>query len=134
MKFGTYMFEAKKVPGFDFDLFRVKPEVGRRMPPKADMYSNIAIFGDNVTARIHPDWISQSDLGPAWRTNDNYNVRWEVLCATQPESPSRTTRLHGRRRPQKPRNLAKQHPLRRTRPLHMPTMQRTTRKKRTLMV
>jgi hypothetical protein len=48
------------------------------------MYSNIAIFGDNVTARIHPDWISQSDLGPAWRTNDNYNVRWEVLCATQP--------------------------------------------------
>ena len=84
MKFGTYMFEAKKVPGFDFDLFRVKPEVGRRMPPKADMHSNIAIFGDNVTARIHPDWISQSDLGPAWRTNDNYNVRWEVLCATQP--------------------------------------------------
>jgi len=85
MKFGTYMFEAKKVPGFDFDLFRVKPEVGRRMPPKADMYSNVAIFGDNVAARLHPDWISQSELGPAWRTNDNYNVRWEVLCATQPE-------------------------------------------------
>jgi hypothetical protein len=49
------------------------------------MYSNIAIFGDNVTARNHPDWISQSDLGPAFRTNDNFNVRWEVLCATQPE-------------------------------------------------
>ena len=79
------MFEAKKVPGFDYDLFRVKPEVGRRMPPKADMHSNIAIFGDNVTARLHPDWISQSPLGPAWRTNDNFNVRWEVLCATQPE-------------------------------------------------
>jgi hypothetical protein len=58
MKFGTYMFEAKKVPGFDYDLFRVKPEVGRRMPPKADMHSNVAIFGDNVAARIHPDWIS----------------------------------------------------------------------------
>lgn len=85
MKFGTYMFEAKKVPGFDFDLFRTKPEVGRRMPPQADMYSNVAIFGDNVAARLHPDWISQSDLGPAWRTNDNFNVRWEVLCATQPE-------------------------------------------------
>ena len=85
MKFGTYMFEAKKVPGFDFDLFRVKPEVGRRLPPKPDMYSNIAIFGDNVTARNHPDWISQSALGPAWRTNDNFNVRWDVLCATQPE-------------------------------------------------
>ena len=85
MKFGTYMFEDKKVPGFDFDLFRTKPEVGRRMPPKPDMYSNVAIFGDNVAARLHPDWISQSDLGPAWRTNDNYNVRWEVLCQTQPE-------------------------------------------------
>jgi hypothetical protein len=86
MKFGTYMFVAnKRVPGFDYDLYRVKPEVGRRMPPKADMHSNIAIFGDNVAARLHPDWISQSDLGPAWRTNDNFNVRWEVLCATQPE-------------------------------------------------
>jgi hypothetical protein len=85
MKFGTYLFEAKKVPGFDFDLFRVKPEVGRRLPPQPDMYSNIAIFGDNVTARNHPDWISQSPLGPAWRTNDNFNVRWDILCATQPE-------------------------------------------------
>ena len=85
MKFGTYLFEAKKVPGFDFDVFRVKPEVGRRLPPQPDMYSNIAIFGDNVTARAHPDWISQSPLGPAWRTNNNFNVRWEVLCATQPE-------------------------------------------------
>jgi len=49
------------------------------------MYSNIAIFGDNVAARNHPDWISQSPLGPAWRTNDNFNVRWDILCATQPE-------------------------------------------------
>ncbi len=85
MKFGTYMFEAKKVPGFDFDLFRVKPEVGRRLPPHPEMHSNVAIFGDNVTARLHPDWISQSPLGPAWRTNDNFNVRWDILCATQPE-------------------------------------------------
>jgi len=85
MRFGTYLFEPKKAPGFDFDMFRVKPEVGRRMPPKPDMYSNIAIFGDNVAARNHPDWISQSPLGPAWRTNDNFNVRWDILCATQPE-------------------------------------------------
>ena len=85
MRFGTYLFEPKKAPGFDFDLFRVKPEVGRRLPPQPDMYSNIAIFGDNVTARNHPDWISQSPLGPAWRTNDNFNVRWDILCATQPE-------------------------------------------------
>ncbi len=85
MKFGTYVFLPEKTEGFDFHLYRVKPEVGRRMPPQPDMYSNVAIFGDNVAARLHPDWISQSDLGPAWRTNDNFNVRWEVLCATQPE-------------------------------------------------
>ena len=65
MKFGTYTFLPERTPGFDFQLFRVKPEVGRRMPPQPDMYSNIAIFGDNVTARNHPDWISQSPLGPA---------------------------------------------------------------------
>jgi hypothetical protein len=85
MKFGTYVFEPKKAEGFDFHLFRVKPEVGRRLPPMSDMYSNVAIFGDNVTARNHPDWISQSDLGPAWRTNDKFNVRWDILCHTQPE-------------------------------------------------
>jgi len=85
MKFGTYVFEPKKAEGFDFHLFRVKPEVGRRLPPMPDMYSNVAIFGDNVTARNHPDWISQSPLGPAWRTNDNFNVRWDILCHTQPE-------------------------------------------------
>jgi len=85
MKFGTYVFEPKKAEGFDFHLFRVKPEVGRRLPPQPDMYSNVAIFGDNVTARNHPDWISQSPLGPAWRTNDNFNVRWDILCHTQPE-------------------------------------------------
>jgi len=85
MKFGTYVFEPKKAEGFDFHLFRVKPEVGRRMPPVSDMYSNVAIFGDNVAARNHPDWISQSSLGPSWRTNDNFNVRWDILCHTQPD-------------------------------------------------
>jgi hypothetical protein len=39
MKFGTYVFEPKKAEGFDFHLFRVKPEVGRRLPPMSDMYS-----------------------------------------------------------------------------------------------
>ncbi len=90
MKFGTYMFEAKKVEGFDYDLFRVKPEVGRRLPPKPDMHSNIAIFGDNVTARNHPDWISQSALGPSWRTNDNFNVRWDVSMRNSTRAPRGT--------------------------------------------
>jgi hypothetical protein len=85
MKFGTFLFEPEKVPGFDFDVFRVKPEVGRRQPPRHDMYSNVAIFGDNVTARNHPEWVSQSEYGPALRTNDRYNFRWDILCPTVPE-------------------------------------------------
>jgi len=66
-------------------LDRRNRAVERGLPPVPDMYSNVAIFGDNVTARNHPDWISQSPLGPAWRTNDQFNLRWDVLCATQPE-------------------------------------------------
>jgi len=85
MKFGTFLFEPEKVPGFDFDLLRVKPEVGRRQQPRHDMYSNIAIFGDNVTARLHPEWVSQSEHGPALRTNDRYNFRWDILCPTVTE-------------------------------------------------
>lgn len=85
MRFGSYVFEPKKVPGFDFDLFRVKPEVGRRQPPQPDMYSNVAIFGDNVTARNHPEWVSQSEYGPGLRTNERQNFRWDILCHTVPE-------------------------------------------------
>ncbi len=80
------MFEAKKVPGFDFDLFRVKPEVGRRMPPKADMYSNIAIFGDNVTARL-----TQTGFQPIrpWSSMENQRqlttYAGKSSATTQPE-------------------------------------------------
>jgi len=49
------------------------------------MYSNLAIFADNVAVRDHPDWISQSPLGPAKMGNSNYNIYWDVVCATQPE-------------------------------------------------
>jgi hypothetical protein len=85
VKFGTYLYEPKKVEGFDFDLYRLKPETGRIGSPQPEMYNNIACFGDNVNARNHPDWISQSKLGPAVRTNNNYNVRWDILCPTVEE-------------------------------------------------
>ena len=98
------------------------------------MHSNIAIFGDNVTARNHPDWISQSDLGPAWRTNDNFNVRWDILCATQPEHRAEQLDYIEDVATEKPRNMAKQHPLRRPWTLHMPALQRTPRKKRLKLV
>jgi hypothetical protein len=85
MKFGAYVFEPEKARGFDFHLLRVKPEAGPRISPELSMHSNVAIFGDNITARHHPDWVSQSHLGPLWRTNPNYNVYWDIVCATQPE-------------------------------------------------
>jgi hypothetical protein len=49
------------------------------------MCSNVAVFGDNVAARDHPDWISQSALGPAKIGNNNYNFYWNIVCATQPQ-------------------------------------------------
>jgi hypothetical protein len=49
------------------------------------MYSNIAVFADTQTGQTHPDWISQSPLGPAKFGNNNFNIYWSVLCATQPD-------------------------------------------------
>jgi hypothetical protein len=85
LKFGSFTLEPKKAEGFDFHLLRVKTEMGTRIPPAPDMSSNVAIFGDNVAARNHPDWVSQSALGPAKMGNNNYNIYWNIICATQPE-------------------------------------------------
>jgi hypothetical protein len=85
MKFGTYTFQPQKAEGFDFHVLRVKPETGIRLTPVQDMCSNIAIFADNVAVHNHPDWISQSPLGPAKMGNPNYNIYWDVVCATQPQ-------------------------------------------------
>jgi hypothetical protein len=85
MKFGSYTFQPQKPQGFDFHVLRVKPETGIRLPPVQDMYSNIAVFADTLTIQNHPDWVSQSPLGPAKFGNNNFNIYWSVVCATQPE-------------------------------------------------
>jgi hypothetical protein len=85
MKLGTYTFQPEKAEGFDFHVLRVKTEMGLRLQPVQDMCSNIAVFADNVAVRNHPDWISQSPLGPAKMGNNNFNIFWDVVCATQPE-------------------------------------------------
>ena len=85
MKLGTYTFKPEKAEGFDFHVLRVKTEMGLRLTPVQDMYSNIAVFADNVAVRNHPDWISQSPLGPAKMGNNNFNIYWDIVCATQPE-------------------------------------------------
>ncbi len=66
-------------------MLRVKTEMGTRIAPKLDMFSNVAVFGDNVAIRNHPDWLSQSPLGPAKIGNNNYNIYWNIVCATQRE-------------------------------------------------
>lgn len=85
MKFGSYTFQPQKPKGFDFHVLRVKPETGVRLTPRSDMHSNIAVFADTQTAKNHPDWVSQSPLGPAQFGNNNFNIYWSVLCATQPQ-------------------------------------------------
>jgi hypothetical protein len=85
MKLGTYTFKPEKPQGFDFHVFRVKTEKGIRLPPVQDMYSNIAVFADNAAVQNHPDWISQSPLGPAKMGNNNFNFYWDIVCPTQPE-------------------------------------------------
>ena len=85
MKLGAFVYEPEKVKGFDFHLLRVKQETGKRISPVQDMYSNVAVFADNFAIKNNPDWISQSPLGPAKMGNLNYNIYWDVVCATQPE-------------------------------------------------
>jgi hypothetical protein len=50
------------------------------------MYTNIAVFGDNNMAAKRPDWVSTSSFGPALRTNKRYNLRWDIVCITNPEA------------------------------------------------
>jgi hypothetical protein len=85
MKFGSFTFQPQKPQGLDFHVLRVKVETGIRQQPVQDMYSNIAVFADNVAVKDHPDWISQSPLGPAKMGNANFNIYWNIVCATQPE-------------------------------------------------
>ena len=85
MKFGSYTFQPQKSEGFDFHVLRVKPETGMRIAPAKNMYSNVAVFADTQTVQKHPDWVSQSPLGPAKFGNNNFNIYWSVVCATQPD-------------------------------------------------
>jgi hypothetical protein len=85
MKFGSYTFQPQKPQGFDFQVLRVKPETGIKIQPQPNMYSNLAVFADTATAQKHPDWVSQSPLGPAQFGNNNFNIYWSVLCPTQPD-------------------------------------------------
>jgi hypothetical protein len=85
MKFGTYTFQPQQTKGFDFHVLRVKVETGTRLTPNPNMHSNISVFADTLAVQNHPDWVSQSPLGPAKFGNNNYNIYWSIVCATHPE-------------------------------------------------
>jgi hypothetical protein len=82
LKFGAYIYQPEKTRGFDFHVLRVKQETGSRIQPVQDMYSNIAVFADNAAVGSHPEWISQSLLGPAQIGNNRFNIYWNIVCAT----------------------------------------------------
>jgi hypothetical protein len=97
LKFATFLYQPEPAQGVDINFYRIKPESGTVGKPNPSMYTNIAVFGDNAMAQKHPDWISISKDGPAFRRltapkvngvnpgNKKYNLRWDVLCMTNPE-------------------------------------------------
>jgi hypothetical protein len=85
LKFATFLYHPEPVEGVDINFYRIKPESGTVGKPNAEMYTNIACFGDNALAAKRPEWISVSEDGPSFRTNKKYNLRWDVLCMTNPE-------------------------------------------------
>ncbi len=90
MKLGTFTFKPEKAEGFDFHVLRVKIETGAKQPPLRDMFSNVAVFADNSAVEKHPDWLSQSPTGLAKMGNNNLNIFWNIVCATQPQHRAET--------------------------------------------
>ena len=86
MKFGVFLYQPEPVEGVDYNFYRLKSESGIVGKANPDMYTNIACFGDNFMAAKRPDWVSISAHGPALRTNKYYNLRWDVVCMTNPEA------------------------------------------------
>ena len=97
LKFATFLYQPEPAEGVDINFYRIKPESGTVGTPNPKMYTNIAVFGDNTMAQKHPEWISFSKDGPAFRRltapkvngvnpgNKKYNLRWDVMCITNPE-------------------------------------------------
>ena len=86
MKFGVFLYQPEPVEGVDYNFYRLKSESGIVGKPNPKMYTNIACFGDNYMAAKRPDWVSVSKDGPALRPNKKYNLRWDVVCMTNPEA------------------------------------------------
>ena len=86
MKFGVFLYQPEPVEGVDYNFYRLKSESGIVGKANPKMYTNIAVFGDNYMAAKCPEWVSISKDGPALRTNKKYNLRWDIVCMTNPEA------------------------------------------------
>jgi len=86
LKFGVFLYQPEPAEGVDYNFYRLKSESGIVGKPNPKMYTNIACFGDNYMAAKRPDWVSVSKDGPALRPNKKYNLRWDVVCMTNPEA------------------------------------------------
>jgi len=82
----VFLYQPEPVEGVDYNFYRLKSESGIVGKPNPEMYTNIACFGDNFMAAKRPDWVSISKDGPSLRTNKKYNLRWDVVCMTNPEA------------------------------------------------
>ena len=86
MKFGVFLYQPEPVEGVDYNFYRLKSESGIVGKPNPEMYTNIACFGDNYMAAKRPTRSLSAKTGPALRTNKKYNLRWDVVCMTNPEA------------------------------------------------
>jgi hypothetical protein len=86
LEFGVFLYQPEPVEGVEYNFYRLKSESGIVGKPNAKMYTNIACFGDNYMAAKRSDWVSISKNGLSLRTNKKYNLRWDVVCMTNPEA------------------------------------------------
>jgi len=79
MKFGTLTFQPHKPAGFDFHVYRVKPETGLRLHPQRTW---LVTSPYSLTHKL--DKTTRLDFTvTTWTAkfgNNNFNFYWSVLC------------------------------------------------------
>jgi hypothetical protein len=62
LKFGVFLYQPEPVEGVDYNFYRQKSESGIVGKANPQMYTNIAVFGDNNMAAKRPDGCLQAHL------------------------------------------------------------------------
>ena len=82
---GVLTNQPESIEGFDETFYCVKSCSGRIKKPANNCYNIISCFGDNVTARKKPEWVTQSKQGKAVRKNKNHKFLWDIICPSVEE-------------------------------------------------